>query len=157
MPTYTSTGNFLLRPNRGTFVGFKKSYHFHNFDHTVIPRAGRWKVRKYAMVSGDLPPGFDLQNPDDTLLVGWTPGEQHFVAEVLIAPELFTPPGETFVPWVVVEKDHWHSLELISLTAYGADGQTVEAPFGDFLCCFSLRDYTGQVVEHYTGWQGAFM
>ena len=140
MPTITSTGNFFRRPNRSVQVGFTINYHFHNFDHTVIPLAGLWRVRQYAWVEGQ-------SEPDPGMFLG----------EILIGSPLFVPPGAEVSPWALIRKDRWHSIELLSKTVYLAGGVTGEAESGEFWCCFSLRDYTGQVVEFDTGWPGTFL
>lgn len=137
MTTITSTGNFFRRPNIGQEIGFRVDYHFHRFDHTVIPLAGLWRVTQYQWVEGQTA-------PDPAM----------FLREVLIASALFTPPSTNVKPWAVVQRDRWHSVELVSKTAYGAAGATMEVPEAVFWCCFSLRDYTGDVVEFQTGWEG---
>jgi hypothetical protein len=137
MTTITSTGNFYRRPTKSAEIGFVVGYHFHNFDHTVIPLAGLWRVQQYEWVEGE-----DAPDP------------AKFLGEVLVASKLFTPPGVEVSPWIVIQKARWHRLELVSKTAYLVGGATVECAEGEFWCCFSLRDYTGEVTEFDTGWRG---
>lgn len=138
MATITATGNFLARPNRASAPGMVVDYHFHNFDHTALPLSGLWRVTQYAYVEGET-----------------QPDPANFIAETLMAPHLFAPPGVDVAPWALIEKGIWHRVELVSKTMY-VGGQEIEAAECEFWCCFSLRDYTGSVVEFQTGWLRAF-
>jgi hypothetical protein len=150
MPSLSATGNFIARPNIYTAVGSGVSYHFHNFDHTALPLAGLWKVTQYTYTEGEIEP-----NPANA------------VDEILIGSKLFTPPDTIVQPWALVVKRMWHRIELVSKRVYpttcSVNGEEVdvnnvliEMDNAEFWCCFSIRDYTGEVVEFNTGWNRAF-
>lgn len=134
----TATGNFIARPNKATAPGLVVDYHFHRFDHTVLPFSGLWKVMQYEYEHGE-----EYVNPD------------RLIAETYMAPKLFIPKGMEVAPWVLIQKDRWHRIELISKSLYVGD-LVVEVDECEFWCCFSIRDHTGGVVEYQTGWAPAF-
>lgn len=119
-------------------LGIACDYHFHNFDHTVLPFSGLWKVTAYTYEEGDKEP-----NPDN------------FIAERLIAPAMYAPQGQEVAPWILIQKNRWHRIELVSKTLY-AGGKEIEVDECEFWCCFSIRDTDGEVVEYLTGWEPAF-
>lgn len=140
MTTITATGNFLARPNIHREIGEAIDYHWHAFDHTVLPMSGLWRATAYL---------YDGQETLDTATATK-------VGEIDIGPKPFHPPGRTVQPWVLIRKNRWHRIELIGKTIYLPGGGTVDVDEAEFWCCFSLRDPAGEVVEYQTGWETAF-
>ena len=148
-------GNIRVRPMTGPGVnpGWVMKGHTHNFDHISIFFIGRWRAKRWKpALNSD---GVQLRMADGEL--AWVELED------IVREAPF---------WLLIEKDCRHRFEFIGcippdwMKKYtDALGPKLADEFvadyaktqGQGWCVYSLRNAQGDVVEHYTGWEDAFV
>jgi hypothetical protein len=144
------SGNVFIRPmggREGLRPGQVIGGHTHNFDHTTICFAGRWRVKKWvpvvredgSPVAGEWALTVDVERD----------GPFHVLIEANAKHEF------AFLGMPLPE---WMEPYLAKLPAADAHAfrERYDLSVGRAWCVYSHRTPQGDVSEHYTGWWDAY-
>jgi hypothetical protein len=144
------SGNIFIRPmggRGGLRPGEVVAGHTHNFDHTTICFAGRWRVRKWVPVVRD--DGSPIEGEWGQIIDVKRDGPFHLLIEAGARHE-FTFLGASVPAWMEL-----HTAKLPPDEARSFCDQYSHA-VGRAWCVYSHRNPQGDVVEHNTGWDEAY-